>query len=245
MPGEAKVISEPLGCILIIGAWNYPFLLTQQPLICALAAGNTAILKPSEFAPSTSKLIGRLISEYLPKDVAISLEGDGEFTQELLNIKFDHIFFTGGTTIGEKVMKRASKYLTPVTLELGGKNPAIILDGADIDVTARRLIWGKGLNSGQTCLAPNHLLVLEKLASPLIKSWESSCKNRGSAMNKKMLEIKRTPRRIRTTLRTTIKTFRRTVPTTIKTLRRTIATAITTTIKTLTKTISTAITKRA
>lgn len=172
MPGEAKVISEPLGSVLIIGAWNYPFLLTLQPLICALAAGNTAVLKPSEFAPSTSKLIEKLISKYFPNDIVIALEGDGDFTQELLDIKFDHIFFTGGTNIGAKILAGASKHLTPVTLELGGKNPAIVLEGSDIDVTARRLIWGKGLNSGQTCLAPNHVLVLEEMASPLINSFK-------------------------------------------------------------------------
>ena len=172
MPGEAKVISEPLGSVLIIGAWNYPFLLTLQPLICALAAGNTAVLKPSEFAPSTSKLIEKLISKYFPNDIAIALEGDGDFTQELLDIKFDHIFFTGGTNIGAKILAGASKHLTPVTLELGGKNPAIVLEGSDIDVTARRLIWGKGLNSGQTCLAPNHVLVLEEIACPLINSFK-------------------------------------------------------------------------
>ena len=172
MPGEAKVISEPLGSVLIIGAWNYPFLLTLQPLICALAAGNTAVIKPSEFAPSTSKLIEKLISKYFPNDIAIALEGDGDFTQELLDIKFDHIFFTGGTNIGSKILAGASKNLTPVTLELGGKNPAIVLEGSDIDVTARRLIWGKGLNSGQTCLAPNHVLVLEEIACPLINSFK-------------------------------------------------------------------------
>ncbi len=167
-PGQAITKSEPLGCVLIIGAWNYPFMLTLQPLISAFAAGNTAILKPSEFAPATSELIGKLINNYFPKNIVQVFQGDGTFTKQLLKEKFDHIFFTGGSKIGKEVMIAASNYLTPVTLELGGKNPAIVINKTNLNVTARRLIWGKSLNSGQTCLAPNHILVQKELKEDLI-----------------------------------------------------------------------------
>ncbi len=172
-PGAASVIAEPLGCVLIIGPWNYPFMLTLQPLISALAAGNTAILKPSEFAPSTSMLIEKLIQEFFPNDVVKVLQGDSEFAASLLEHKFDHIFFTGGSNIAKKVMKAASKHLTPVTLELGGKNPALVMKGANLDITAKRIVWGKIINSGQTCLAPNHLLVQEELNDKLISKLTS------------------------------------------------------------------------
>ncbi len=169
-PGKALVQMEPLGCVLIIGPWNYPFSLTLQPLISALAAGNTAVLKPSEHAPSTSDLIQRLITRHLPKNVARVVEGDGTTAASLVEQPFDHIFFTGGGSIGKKVMASAAKNLTPVTLELGGKSPAIVINGADIEITSRRLIWGKGVNSGQTCIAPDHVLVEEKIKKNLIKT---------------------------------------------------------------------------
>ncbi len=172
-PGEAKVIPEPLGCVLIIGAWNYPFMLALHPLISALAAGNTVVLKPSEFSPATADLIEKLFAKYFPKDIVKVFQGDGLFTQELLKEKFDHIFFTGGSKIGQKVMSAAAKYLTPVTLELGGKNPALILKDANLEVTAKRLIWGKCLNSGQTCLAPNHLLIDKNIKNQLVKKMTS------------------------------------------------------------------------
>ncbi len=176
-PGEASVRSEPLGCVLIIGAWNYPFMLTLQPLISALAAGNTAVLKPSEFAPATSDLIEKLISNYFPKDVLKVFQGDGSFTETLLKEQFDHIFFTGGSEIGKKVMAAASNYLTPVTLELGGKNPSLVIEKANLDITAKRLIWGKSLNSGQTCLAPNHLIIQKKIKEDLIKKMKLEITN--------------------------------------------------------------------
>ncbi len=171
-PGNAKVKPEPLGCVLIIGAWNYPFMLTIHPLISAFAAGNTAVLKPSEFSPATSGLILKLFSKYFPKNVLRVLEGDGELSQTLVNQNFDHIFFTGGSETGAKVMQAAAKNLVPVTLELGGSNPAIVMPGSDVEITARRLIWGKGLNAGQTCLAPNYLLVEKSLKVPLIESMK-------------------------------------------------------------------------
>ena len=173
-PGAAKVIQEPLGCVLIIGAWNYPFMLTIQPLISALAAGNTAVLKPSEFSPETSKLITTLFTKYFPANVLRVLEGDGNFSEQLVNKDFDHVFFTGGSKTGIKVMQAAAKNLTPVTLELGGKNPALIMKGTDIEISAKRLVWGKCLNAGQTCLAPNHLLVEKSLKNSLIDSLKKN-----------------------------------------------------------------------
>ena len=175
-PGSASIQNEPLGCVLIIGPWNYPFSLTLQPLISALAAGNTAVLKPSENSPNTSNLISSLISEYFPKNIVRVIEGDGSIAEQLINLSFDHIFFTGGSQIGKEVMKAASQHLTPLTLELGGKSPAIILPGADLAITAKRIIWGKGLNAGQTCVAPDHLLVDEKLKLPLLNSMKNTIK---------------------------------------------------------------------
>ncbi|WP_269622411.1 aldehyde dehydrogenase family protein [Prochlorococcus marinus] len=168
-PGKAYVINEPLGCVLVIGAWNYPFMLSLHPLISALAAGNTAVLKPSEYAPATSGLIEKLISQTFPNNVVRVLQGDEHFSEKLLSHNFDHIFFTGGTETGRKIMAAAAKTLTPITLELGGKNPAVVLEGADINTTAKRLVWGKSLNAGQTCLAPNHLFVQREIRTQLIE----------------------------------------------------------------------------
>ncbi len=174
-PGKAKVQLEPLGCVLIIGPWNYPFSLILQPLISALSAGNTAVLKPSEHAPATSALIASKIPLFFPDDVVQVVEGNSSVGEALLEKAFDHIFFTGGGTIGKKIMAAAAKHLTPVTLELGGKSPAIVLRGADLEVTARRIIWGKGLNAGQTCIAPDHLLVEENLVKPLLTEMRKAC----------------------------------------------------------------------
>ena len=173
-PGDARVHLEPLGCILIIGPWNYPFSLTIQPLISALAAGNTAVLKPSENSPNTSKLISKLFKYYFSENIVQVFEGDKDVASALLEYSFNHIFFTGGTAVGKKILQAAANHLTPVTLELGGQSPAIILQGADLEVTARRLIWGKGLNAGQTCLAPNHLLVQKSIKDPLINQLKKA-----------------------------------------------------------------------
>ncbi len=173
-PGQALIQPEPLGCVLIIGPWNYPFSLTLQPFISALAAGNTVVLKPSENAPSTSKLISNLIKNHFDKNIAVVIEGDSSIAAELVGQPFDHIFFTGGSSIGSKVLAASAKNLTPVTLELGGKSPAIVIKGADIEVTAKRLIWGKSLNAGQTCIAPDHLLVEKQLKKPLLKAMSNA-----------------------------------------------------------------------
>ena len=173
-PAQALVQPDPLGCILIIGPWNYPFSLTLQPLVGALAAGNTAVLKPSEHAPNVSNLIKKLIEEYFPPEIVQVFEGDGNIAADLMTRQFDHVFFTGGENIGKKVMEAASKNLTPVTLELGGKSPAVVINGANLEVTAKRVIWGKSLNAGQTCIAPDHLLVEDKLFDSLISNLINS-----------------------------------------------------------------------
>ena len=173
-PAKAYVQPDPLGCILIIGPWNYPFSLTLQPLVGALAAGNTAVLKPSEHSPHVSNLINKLIKKYFPSNIVQVIEGDGNIAADLMTQKFDHVFFTGGENIGKKVMEAAAKNLTPVTLELGGKSPAVVIEGANLEVTARRIIWGKSLNAGQTCIAPDHLLVEDKLFNSLISNLKTS-----------------------------------------------------------------------
>ena len=167
-PGRAETQAQPLGCVLIIGPWNYPFHLLLQPLVSALAAGNTAVLKPSEHAPATAALVAELVARHLDPGVVRVVQGDGQVAQELLQLRFDHIFFTGGERVGRLVMAAAAPHLTPVTLELGGKSPAVVLADADLEVTAKRLIWGKSLNGGQTCVAPDHLLVEESIRQELI-----------------------------------------------------------------------------
>ena len=167
-PGRADLIREPLGCVLLIGPWNLPFSLALWPLVSALAAGNTAVIKPSEHAPATAELIERLISKHFAEDVVTVVNGDAAVAANLVRQRFDHIFFTGGGRIGAKVLEGAAANLTPVTLELGGKNPAIVLDDADLEITARRLIWGKGFNAGQACVAPDHLFVQESVRDPLL-----------------------------------------------------------------------------
>ena len=176
-PGRAQLVREPLGCVLVIGPWNYPFMLTLQPLISALAAGNTVVLKPSEHAPAAAALITRLITEGFPSDVVRVVNGDGSTAAALVDLGFDHIFFTGSGAIGAKVLAGAARHLTPVTLELGGKNPAVVLDSADLAVTARRLIWGKGINAGQTCIAPDHLLVQTSIRERLVQALKEERRN--------------------------------------------------------------------
>jgi aldehyde dehydrogenase (NAD+) len=158
-PASAWVQPEPLGVALIIGPWNYPFQLLLSPLVGAIAAGNCAILKPSEHAPHTAGLVADLIRSVFDSNYVAVVEGDAEVSQQLLAEKFDHIFFTGGTEIGRIVMQAAAKNLTPVTLELGGKSPCIVDRTTRLDYAAKRIAWGKFINAGQTCIAPDYLLV--------------------------------------------------------------------------------------
>jgi aldehyde dehydrogenase (NAD+) len=158
LPGRGWVQYDPLGVVLVIGPWNYPVYLTLGPLVAAVAAGNCAVLKPSELAPATSALLARLVPQYVDSAAVRVVEGDGGTTQDLLAQGFDHALFTGGTEIGKKIMAGAAPTLTPVTLELGGKSPVIVTADADLDVAARRIAWVKLMNSGQTCIAPDYVL---------------------------------------------------------------------------------------
>jgi aldehyde dehydrogenase (NAD+) len=168
LPGRAWVQYDPLGVVLIIGPWNYPLYLSLAPLVAAVAAGNCAVLKPSELAPATSALLARLVPEYLDPEAIRVIEGDASTTQDLLAQGFDHALFTGGTEIGTKIMAAAAPTLTPVTLELGGKSPVVVAADADIDVAARRIAWVKLLNSGQTCIAPDYVLADHRIADALV-----------------------------------------------------------------------------
>jgi aldehyde dehydrogenase (NAD+) len=167
MPGRAWVQYDPIGVVLVIGPWNYPFFLCMSPVVAAVAAGNGAVIKPSELAPATSELIARLVPQYLDPEAIRVVEGAADVTQDLLSQGFDHALFTGGTEIGRKIMAAAAPTLTPVTLELGGKSPVLVLPDADLDVTARRIAWTKLLNSGQTCIAPDYVLADRAIAREL------------------------------------------------------------------------------
>lgn len=168
LPGRGWVEYEPYGTVLIIGAWNFPFYLTLGPLVGALAAGNTVVLKPSEIAPASSRLMAELVPRYLDTEAIAVVEGDGAVSQELIAQGFDRVMFTGGTEIGRKIMAGAAEHLTPVTLELGGKSPCIVAADADIDVAAKRIAWTKLLNSGQTCVAPDYVLADATIRDELV-----------------------------------------------------------------------------
>lgn len=162
--------SSPYGVVLIMSPWNYPVLLTLEPLADALAAGNTAVLKPSAYAPHTGRVLEKLIRGAFPSGYVTVVTGGREENASLLNQRFDYIFFTGGKTVGRLVMRRASEHLTPVTLELGGKSPCIVEKTADISVTARRIVFGKFLNCGQTCVAPDYILCDRRIHDDLIRA---------------------------------------------------------------------------
>ena len=162
-PGKAMLRPEPLGTVCIIAPWNYPVQLLFAPLIPALAAGNTAVLKPSEVTPSVAALVEELVPKYFDSSTVAVVTGAVEQTTALLKERFEHIFYTGNGQVGRIVMRAAAEHLTPVTLELGGKSPAIVLADANIDVAAKRIAWAKFLNAGQTCVAPDYVLVEEKI----------------------------------------------------------------------------------
>ena len=159
MPGKSVIKPEPLGTCLVIGAWNYPFQLTLSPMLAAISAGNCVVIKPSELAPATSALIAKLLPKYLDMSAIAIVEGGKEPTSELLSMAFDKIFYTGGERVGKIVMKAAAEHLTPVTLELGGKSPCIIDKNIDLETACNRIVWGKLMNAGQTCIAPDYLMV--------------------------------------------------------------------------------------
>lgn len=171
--GNSKIYPEPLGCTLVIGAWNYPFQLSLSPVIASLAAGNTCILKPSEIAEHSMKIMAKIINENFPHDYLFVAEGGVEETSAILKLRFDKIFFTGSTKVGKIVYEAAAKHLTPVTLELGGKSPVIVTSTANFEVAAKRIVWGKFLNSGQTCVAPDYILVDEKVQDSFLDALKS------------------------------------------------------------------------
>lgn len=168
-PATSHILSEPYGTVLIIGPFNYPFQLLMEPLIGALAAGNTAILKPSEMVPNVSRVIFEMLTDTFKADYVTVYLGDKKITQALLTYQFDYIFFTGSYSVAKHVMQAAAEYVTPVTLELGGKSPAIITEHADIALAARRICYGKMLNAGQTCVAPDYVVIAEEKLSEFIK----------------------------------------------------------------------------
>ncbi|MBE1550856.1 aldehyde dehydrogenase (NAD+) [Mycobacterium sp. OAS707] len=168
LPGRGWVEYEPYGTVLVIGAWNFPFVLTLGPAVGAIAAGNTVLLKPSEVCPASSAMMAELVPKYLDPDAIAVIEGDGAVSQELIAQGFDHICFTGGTEIGRKVYEGAAPHLTPVTLELGGKSPVIVAADADIDVAAKRIAWTKLINSGQICIAPDYVIADAKIRDELV-----------------------------------------------------------------------------
>jgi aldehyde dehydrogenase (NAD+) len=173
-PGRAEIVPEPLGTSLIISPWNYPVHLLVAPLTAALAAGNAVVLKPSEVAPATSDELSLLIPQYLDPDAVQIVTGGPEVATALLEERFDHIFFTGSTSIGRRVMTAAAAHLTPVTLELGGKSPAIVHRSANVAVAARRIVLGRYMNAGQTCVAPDHVLVERAVEDELIDAMAAS-----------------------------------------------------------------------
>lgn len=168
-PSVSKIIPQPYGVTLIMSPWNYPFQLALIPLVWSVAAGNCVILKTSEYSVSTSGIVKEIIKKIFSKEYVAVVQGGQEESEKLLLERFDYIFFTGSTNVGKIVMKSASEYLTPTTLELGGKSPCIILKDADIDLTAKRLTWGKLINAGQTCVAPDYVLVHEYRKDELIE----------------------------------------------------------------------------
>jgi aldehyde dehydrogenase (NAD+) len=167
-PGRGEIHHDPLGTVLIIGPWNYPVQLVLAPLVGAIAGGNTAAIKPSEVASETSHTLARLVPQYLDAAAYAVVEGGVAETTALLDERWDHIFYTGNGTVGRVVMTAAAKHLTPVTLELGGKSPVIVDASADLDVAAKRIVWGKYLNAGQTCIAPDYVLVDRQVEAPLL-----------------------------------------------------------------------------
>ncbi len=175
-PARGFKTHEPLGTVFIIAPWNYPFQLMFAPLIGAISAGNTIIMKPSEIAENTALVIAKIINTSFGKDYIHVVTGGAEVSQSLLKFKFNHIFFTGSPRVGKIVMQSAAKQMVPVTLELGGKSPCIVDETAPLKLTVRRIVWGKFLNAGQTCIAPDYLFVHEKIKEPLIKAIKEAIK---------------------------------------------------------------------
>lgn len=176
-PSRARRYPEPYGNTLIISPWNYPFQLALAPLIGAVAAGNTVTLKPSEFSTATSQLLQEIIDEAFDQQHVQVIQGDADVAKKLTSLKWDYIFFTGSPPVGKAIYQAAAKHLTPVTLELGGKNPCVVHESASIKIAARRIVWGKFLNAGQTCIAPDYILAHSSIKEELIKHIKSEITN--------------------------------------------------------------------
>ena len=181
--GSSKIVFEPLGNCLVIGAWNYPYQLTLTPVIAAIAAGNTCMIKPSELPENTMKAMAKLINENFDPQFLYVVEGGVEETTAILKLRFDKIFFTGSPRVGKIVYKAAAEHLTPVTLELGGKSPAFVTEKADLQIAARRIVWGKFINAGQTCVAPDYLYVAENIKAKFLKVLIEEIKKRNYTDN--------------------------------------------------------------
>ena len=167
---RARIRPEPRGVCLILAPWNYPVNLSLGPLVSALAAGNNAIIKPSELVPHTARVIGEIVAEAFSSDLVAVVQGGAETAQQLLALPFDHIFFTGSPAVGRPVMAAAAKNLSSVTLELGGKSPTVVGPGADVSKAARSIVWGKFTNNGQTCIAPDHVFVHRQTATSFTRA---------------------------------------------------------------------------
>ena len=172
-PSLSKIYKEPFGNVLIIAPWNYPFQLVMAPLMSAIAAGNTAVVKPSELTPNTASVLEKIITEVFEPGYVDVVQGDAGVAKALLNLKWDYLFFTGSSRVGKIVYEAAAKHLTPVTLELGGKNPCIVDETAPLELTAKRIVWGKIVNAGQTCIAPDYLLVSENSKDQLLAALKT------------------------------------------------------------------------
>ena len=178
LPASSEILPEPLGVALILAPWNYPVNLFLGPLVGAISAGCTAVLKPSELSPETAKVMEELLHATFPDDGFVRVvQGGPSVAEQLLELKWDLIFFTGSTRVGKHVMAAASKYLTPCVLELGGKNATLVDEDVDLDVTARRIVWGRFFNAGQSCLAPDYVLVHKAVKEPLVEKLVSTIKD--------------------------------------------------------------------
>lgn len=197
LPGNSKIYQDPLGCTLVIGAWNYPYQLTLCPMIAAIAAGNTCIVKPSELAENAMEWMAKLINtNFDPEFLHVEIGGVEE-TSQLLKLPFDKIFFTGSPRVGKIVYEAAAKNLTPITLELGGKSPVIVTENANLDVAVKRIVWGKYLNAGQTCVAPDYVVVDKKIAKNFLdllkqkiieNQYTANCNHYTKIINQKNFE---------------------------------------------------------
>ncbi len=178
LPASSYQIAEPYGVTLVIGAWNYPYQLSILPAITSIAAGNTVVLKPSEIAANTSKIMAEIVNGNFAEDFFHVVEGGVEVSKNLLSQRWDFIFFTGSTNVGKIVYKAAAEHLTPVVLELGGKSPAIVLADADLKTAAKRIVWGKFLNAGQTCIAPDYVYVSKFVKQKLVELMKGEIEKR-------------------------------------------------------------------